>query len=51
MFKQVHIRTIGRRNYFYIIEKSMFQVDDAFFQSDWVGACRGRWAGTRAVVD
>ena len=25
MFKQVHIRTIGRRNYFYIIEKSMFQ--------------------------
>ena len=27
------------------------QTDDAFFQPDWVGACWGRWAGTRAVVD
>ena len=20
-------------------------IDDAFFQPDWAGACRGRWAG------
>ena len=23
----------------------MAPIDDAFFQSDWAGACGGRWAG------
>ena len=26
-------------------------IDDAFFQLDWAGACWGRWAGNKAVVD
>ena len=24
--------------------------DDAFFNRDWVGACRGRWAGPRLLT-
>ena len=37
----------------------VLEIDDAFFQPDWAGACGGRWAGacggrwagTRAAVD
>ena len=26
------------------------QTDDVFFQSDWAGACGGRWAGPRLLL-
>ena len=25
--------------------------DDAFFNRDWAGACMGRWAGPRLMLD
>ena len=25
-------------------------IDDAFFQSDWIGACGGCWAGPRLLL-
>ena len=29
----------------------LFKIDDAFFNRDWGGACRGRWARPRLMLD
>ena len=29
----------------------MMLYDDAFFNRDWAGACRGRWAGPGLLAD
>ena len=36
-----------------IIENKLYVsiIDNAFFQSDWAGACWGCWGGTRAAMD
>ena len=48
------IPSVTERSVLFVKELSFPQIaptDDVFFQSNWAGACWGRWVGTRVTVD